>query len=87
MSEHGAHDSRTLETGDTVHLIKHPNSKTWRINSYDWSWWVEGPILMTARVFPNMVDWDNKEFESPADAYEFVENQIKSKAVPGNLDH
>ena len=46
-----AHDSRDLDTGETVHLIRHPGSD-WRINSYDWSEWpgTDGLRLSTFQV-------------------------------------
>src|SRR5579871_2344134 len=48
------HDSRTLRSGETVHLFLHPEKKKWQINSYDWSW-QEGAVLQTAQVFSQSI--------------------------------
>ncbi len=77
----GAHDTRTIDTGETVHLIRHPHGK-WRVSSYEWSW-VDWPTLMTARVAAHNIGWDSREFETPEDAYAFVSQQIATKAVSG----
>ncbi len=79
-SNTGAHESRDLETGETVHLVRHPGSK-WRMSSYDWSW-TNGLMLWTAQVFAQKLGWENLEFDTPGAAYGFVEQQLKEGKIP-----
>src|SRR5260370_4603507 len=89
----GKHDSRTLETGETVHLTMDPGSK-WRINAYDWSWFEGQPLgprgeplgpkeLKVGTVFAQDVGWENHRFDTEDDAYAFVAKQIRAGKVPG----
>ena len=82
MKTTGAHDSRQLDTGETVHLVRPPESK-WHISSYDWSWPSEdGRVLLNARVFAQTLHWEGLEFETTDDAYSFVKRQLESGKAP-----
>lgn len=81
----GAHDSRDLETGETVHLVRRPGGK-WRISSYDWTW-TNGLMLYTATVFSQTLNWDNLDFDTPDDAYRFVEQQFRDGKAPSKAKH
>jgi hypothetical protein len=86
MTSHtGAHDSRTLDTGETVHVVKHPGGK-WRISSYDWSW-TNGLMLWTATVFAQTLAWENMDFDTADDANRFVEQQLKDGKAPSKARH
>jgi len=88
----GKHDSRTLETGETVHLTMDPADK-WRITAYDWSWFEgqhSGPAgeplgpkeLKVGTVYAQDVGWENLRFDTKDEAYGFVAKQIRSGKVP-----
>jgi hypothetical protein len=90
----GKHDSRTLETGETVHLTMAPGGK-WRITAYDWSWFEGqhlgargerlGPKeLKVVTVFAQNVGWENLRFDTKDEAYAFVEKQIRAGKVEGS---
>ena len=81
----GAHDSRDLQTGETVHLVRHPGGK-WRISSYDWSW-TNGLMLWTARVYAQTLAWDNLDFDTIDAAYAFVEEQLRDGKAPSKAIH
>ncbi|MEO8165928.1 MAG: hypothetical protein ABI619_11095 [Betaproteobacteria bacterium] len=81
----GAHDSRDLETGESVHLVRHPGGK-WRISSYDWSW-TNGLMLWTATTFAQTVAWENLDFDTTDEAYGFVKQQLKDGKVPSKARH
>lgn len=70
----GEHDSRTLETGETVHLTK-PPGRNWFVQSYDRSW-IDGQLLKTATVFAEKAGFASQEFSTLDEAYEFVRNLI-----------
>jgi hypothetical protein len=78
----GAHDSRDLETGETVHLVRYPGSN-WRIRSYDWSW-PDGSMLRTIQVFAQSRLWENLTFSTAGEAYAFVEQQLKGRKIPNS---
>ena len=82
-SNTGAHESRDLETGETVHLVRQPGSK-WRISSYDWSW-TNGLMLWTAQVFAQKLGWENLEFDTPDAASAFLEQQLKEGKIPSKV--
>jgi len=83
----GAHDSKRIETGELVHLIKHPGTK-WFVNSYEWSNLSDdGKMFWTARVTFQMVGWDKLEFNTTDDAYSFVQEQINNRKVPSMEHH
>ena len=84
-SNTGGHDSRNLETGENVHLVRNPGSK-WRISSYDWSW-TDGLMLFTAQVFAQTLSWENLEFDTTDDAYAFVEQELKDHKAPSKARH
>lgn len=89
----GKHASRTLQTGERVHLTMDPGSK-WRINAYDWSWFQGqhlGPAgeplgpneLKYGTVFAQDVGWEDHRFDREDEAYDFVASQIRAGKVPG----
>ncbi len=87
--EIGKHDSRTLDSGETVHLTKHPGS-SWEIKSYDWSWPEPqhlGPLgvkeLKTATVYAQDLGWQDRRFGTVDEAYEFVAGQIRAGKAAG----
>ena len=80
-SNTGAHESHDLETGETVHLVRHPGSN-WHISSDDWSWINDGPMLLTARVFAQKLGWENREFDTPDAACAFLEQKLMGFGVP-----
>jgi hypothetical protein len=70
----GKHDSRTLETGETVHLTSYPG-RNWFVRSYDRSW-IDGQVLKTATVFAENAGFASQEFSTEDEAYEFVRTLI-----------
>ncbi|MBA3312548.1 MAG: hypothetical protein H0T47_04535 [Planctomycetaceae bacterium] len=78
--DYGMGDSRELETGETADLFKTPNGK-WRIRQYELSWAEhvdsgEGKISKVSGDAAKL-GWGDLEFDTPDDAYAFLEDQIR----------
>ncbi len=93
----GRHDHRTLQTGEDVYLIKEPGGN-WAIRSYERSWFelgqrtLEGVSLgtlprqlKTATIQAHDLGWQDLRFDTPEQAYQFVEEQIRSGKAPGAI--
>ena len=84
-TEPGQNESRTLEGGEIVYLVKDPGAK-WKIRSYECHQNVKNKA--GGRVYEEMYglpeDWKNREFESADDAIAFVQQEIKDGRVPRN---
>ena len=92
----GKHDSRTLDTGVTVHLRKDPGS-TWAINSFDWcqprfegqhigpGGLPLGPkrLIVPKPIFAQDVGWEDLKFDTEDEAYAFVAEQLRTGKVGG----
>jgi hypothetical protein len=83
--QEGQHDEQDLESGETVHLTKHPNEAKWAITSYDWGGISSSPQLQleTATVYAEKLKWESMRFDTPNQAYAFVADQIKTGKAPG----
>ena len=83
----GKNDSRTLQGGEIVYLLKKPGHK-WAICSYEcmqrvrYDLGVGGLMFESKQGLPQ--EWNNREFDSIDDAVVFVQSQIDSGKVPAN---
>ena len=94
MSDSGRkHDSRRLSPHEEVHLIQGPRKK-WTVSSIDVTW-VQGPYAWPdetplpvpegfnwTKVYARQFGWENREFDTPDQAYAFVEEQLRAGNVP-----
>jgi hypothetical protein len=80
----GEHHSKTLSTGLQAHLIRHPGSDKWQINSLDTSWGsVATGMLTTKTWFAERLGWAKYKFDSTDAAYGFLEKHARlSPQVP-----
>ena len=84
MSEDtGRNESRTLQGGEIVYLVKDPGAK-WRIRSYECRQGVAagGFLFVWLQGLPE--DWKDREFEVADQAAEFAQQEIQSGRVPSN---
>lgn len=94
MEESGRkHDSRQISPHEEVHLIQGPD-KMWTISSIDITWvqgpyaWPEGTPLPVpvgfnwTKVYVQQLGWDNREYDTPDQAYAYVEKQLRAGKVP-----
>lgn len=44
-------------------------------------------MLYTATVFSQTLNWDNLDFDTPDDAYRFVEQQFRDGKAPSKAKH
>lgn len=80
----GQNESRTLDGGEIVYLVKDPGAK-WRIRFYECHHAVvDGLIFTHLQVLPE--DWKDLDFETLDEAVEFVQQQIREGTVPGNIE-
>lgn len=87
-TEPGQNESRTLEGGEIVYLVKDPGAKC-KIRLYECHQNAHFTNEAGGLVFKNLEglpkDWKNREFESTDDAIAFVQQEIKDDKVPRNL--
>ena len=94
MDESGRkHDSRQLSPQEEVHLIQGPGKK-WAIDSIDVTWiqgkypWPDGTPLPVPegfnwmKIYAQQLGWENREFDTPDQAYAYVEEQFGAGNVP-----
>jgi hypothetical protein len=94
MNESGRkHDSRQLSPHEEVHLIQGPGKK-WVIGSIDLTWyqgndvWPDETALPVPKgfkwlkVYAQQLGWKNREFDTPDQAYAYVEEQLRAGNVP-----
>lgn len=90
----GKHDSRQLSPHEEVHLTQVP-SKKWAIGSIDLTWWGEGQHVLLdetplperkglnwTKVWAQELGWENREFDTPDQAYAYVEEELRAGNVP-----
>lgn len=80
----GKNESRTLATGEVIHLAKAPSAK-WKIILYEHSHKVRmagssGLVFGYCEGLP--CAWKNQEFESADAAEAFVQEQVEQKKNP-----
>jgi hypothetical protein len=86
-TEKGSNESRELDGGEIVYLVKEPGAK-WQIRSYEcrqnvrFSNAAGGLIFEWLQGLPQ--DWKHRECESVDDAIEFVKRQVEEEKVPRN---
>ena len=98
MDESGRkHDSRQLSPHEEVHLIKGPGQK-WTIGSIDVAWvqgkyaWPdETPLPVPEgfnwmKVYAQQLGWENCEFDTPDQAYAYVEEQSRAGNIPWRVE-
>ena len=83
MSENGKQESRQLQGGEIVYLVKDPGQK-WRISSYECRQGVTAGSLVFRWLQGLPQDWKDLEFDTVDDAAEFAQQQISSRKVPAN---
>ncbi|MDP6557386.1 MAG: hypothetical protein QGG71_22160 [Pirellulaceae bacterium] len=93
----GKHDSRQLSPHEEVHLIQGPGKK-WAIGSIDLTWvqgkyaWPDGVPLPVpegfnwTKVYAQQLGWENREFDTPDQAYTYVEEQLRACHVPWRIE-
>jgi hypothetical protein len=94
MNESGRkHDSRQLSPHEEVHLIQGPDKK-WAIGSVDLTWYQgqhvrpdeaasPGPQgFKWLKFYAEQLGWEDREFDTPDQAYAFVEEQLRAGNVP-----
>ena len=79
----GRNESRTLNGGEIVHLVKDPGAK-WRIRFYECRHGVMAGGLIFAYLQGLPQEWEAREFETDDEAAEFVQQEIKDGRVPAN---
>jgi hypothetical protein len=82
MSESGGkNDYRQLPSGEEISLWQ-PTGGKWHIGSVVLSW-TTGMYIW--EVMPNLekIGWDNRTFDTPDEAYSFVDREIQAGRVPG----
>ncbi len=86
-NEGGMNDSRKLEGGEIVYLVKDAGAK-WQIRSYEYGQGILYNIVTGEQVYKDRrglpQSWKNQEFDSVEDAVKFVQQQIKEGKVPRN---
>ena len=98
MDESGRkHNSRKISPNEEVHLIQGPGKK-WAISSIDVTWiqgkypWPDGTPLPVpegfnwTKVYAQQLGWENREFETPDQAYAFFEEQSRAGNVPWRIE-
>ena len=83
MSENGKHESRHLQGGEIVHLVKDPGLK-WRISFYECHQGVTAGSLFFVWLQGLPQNWKDLEFDTIDNATEFAQQQISSGKVPAN---
>lgn len=76
------YDHKTLRSGETVWVYRSVIRQTWRIRRYTWRS-KEGAVSTASTVYAWHIGWQDEEFETAEDAFEFVEEQIKLGCAPG----
>jgi len=77
------HEHKILTSGELVEVIRHPITKKWKVRAY---WWdiYEPPVISWCSVDAFFgLGWREKKFDSADDAFDFLEEQIRSGNVPG----
>jgi len=83
----GHNESRTLESGEIVYLLKEPG-KNWKISSYECHQRVVfdvaagGFALVYKQGLPK--EWQEREFDTADNAASFVQTEIDDGRIPAN---
>ena len=76
--QRGEHQSKRLPSGLEVHLVRHPGADTWRIRSMDVSWGSPAIGSLTTKTwFAQPLGIAERDFDTPDDAYAFVEKHAR----------
>lgn len=84
----GKNESRTLSSGEIVHLAKYPGGK-WKIRFYECRHHVriaEADSIIFEYLEGLPQDWKSMEFESVDDAVAFIHQEIRRGKVPRNSE-
>lgn len=75
--QNGEHQNSTLSMGVEAHLVRHAGSSKWKIKTLDASWGIETGWLNTKTWFAERMGLADMEFNTPAEAYAFLEQHVK----------
>ena len=80
MTTEGKNETRKLQNGEIVSLVRRPGEK-WRITSYETQLHKGGFLEWNSEVPEH---WRSRVFESPNDAFSYVEQEIATGKVWSN---
>lgn len=80
MTTEGKNETRTLQNGEIVSLVRRPGEK-WRISNYETQLY-KGGVLEWKPEVPE--HWRSRVFESSDDAFSYVEQEIATGKVRSN---
>lgn len=83
MQDGMTHEHKILTSDELVEVIRHPITKKWKVRAY---WWhtYEPPVISLCSVDAFFgLGWREKEFGMADDAFDFLEEQIRTGNAPG----